>query len=65
MSSSARQCFQRVRRPQARMAMIEGKTENKSNEILFAEKNPKLKIKINPLTEREAEPDRAAQTLDG
>ena len=44
--------------------MLEAKTENSSNEHLFADKKLITKI-IQPLTEREAEPDRATQMLDG
>ena len=46
--------------------MLEAKTENSSNEILFADEMPKANNRtIQPLTEKEAEPDRTMETLDG
>ena len=50
----------------ARVAMLEAKTDNSSNESLFPDEIPKLMTEIiQPLTEREVEPNRATQTLDG
>ena len=43
---------------EARVALLEAKIDNSSDEILFMDKSPKLTTEIIlPLTEREAEPD--------
>ena len=50
---------------EVRVAALEAKPDNSSNESLFQMKRPKLIIEIfQPSTEMEVEPDRAAQTLD-
>ena len=48
------------------MAMLEAKTETVVLRAYFFRKSPKLTILImQPLTEREMEPDRVTQMLDG
>ena len=51
---------------EARVAVLEAKIENSSNESLFVEEKPKANKRNNqPLTEMEVESDRDRQTLDG
>ena len=51
---------------EARIVKLEAKTDNSSNESLFSDEKPKANSGIYPtLIEWEAEPERAAQTLDG
>ena len=48
------------------MAALYIKIDNSSNESLFSDEKPKAMTEIiQPLPEREAEPDRAAHILDG
>ena len=50
----------------ARVAMLEAKSDNSSDESLFVDESPKLVTGIiQPLTEREIAPARAMQILDG
>ena len=51
---------------ETRVAVLEAKTDNSSNDSLFADEKVKANNRNNPaLSERDMAPDRAMQTLDG